>query len=192
MKKILILDGHPDSQSFCRAIADQYESGARAAGRTVTRLNIRDLQFDPINHFGYRQIQPLEPDLLRAQEAIRQCEHLVLVSPVWWGSPPALLKGFFDRALTSGFSHRFNPEKKIPEKLLGGRSATVLYTQGAKWWYSKFVIGDPFWKVIRNSVLGFCGFSPINRYCFDTVKSGDDNERKRILTVASGLGNTGA
>ena len=191
MKKILVLDGHPDNESFCAQMAIDYERGAKQTGYEVKHLKVRDLQFDPISHYGYRQAQELEPDLKTAQELIQWCEHLVVVSPVWWGTPPALLKGFFDRTFIRGFSHAFNVTKKRPEKLLRGRSATVLYTQGAFWWYSKLIIGDAFWKVMKRSILGFCGFSPVKRYYFDTVKSGDDNERKRILAVAYNLGEKG-
>lgn len=39
----------------------------------------------------------LEEDLVKAQELIRWADHLVFVYPIWWGTMPAVLKGFFDR-----------------------------------------------------------------------------------------------
>ena len=70
-KKILVLLGHPDADTYSGAMATTYETAAREAGHDVTRLNIGELQFDPILHKGYKEIQPLEPDLLRVQDAIR-------------------------------------------------------------------------------------------------------------------------
>jgi putative NADPH-quinone reductase len=191
MKKILILDGHPDDKSFCAAAVDKYYDGAKSAGLSVDMLKIRDLKFDPILHFGYRQRQELEKDLLMAQEKIKECNHLVFVVPVWWGGLPALTKGFFDRVFMSGFSHKFNPAKKIQEKLLTGRSVSVIYTQGGPWWYSKFFIGDAFWKSVKRAIFGFAGFSPVKRKYYDTVKSGDDAERTRILNDVYKLGTKG-
>lgn len=53
---------------------------------------------------GYREVQALEPDLVAAQENIRWYERWAIFYPVWWGSVPALLKGFFDRVLYADFA----------------------------------------------------------------------------------------
>lgn len=44
----------------------------------------------------------LEEDLVKAQELIRWADHLVFVYPIWWGTMPAVLKGFFDRVFLPG------------------------------------------------------------------------------------------
>lgn len=190
-KRILVLDGHPDQESFCAAMAAQYVDGAKEAGYTVEILAVRNLVFDPVLHYGYRKVMDLEPDLLITQEAIKQCEHLVIITPVWWGNIPALFKGFFDRAFISGFSHRFNVQIKRPEGLLKGRSASVLYTQGSPWFYSLLVRRDSFWKTLKGSILDFCGFHPVKRKYFDKVKSGTDADRHAILEKAYELGKRG-
>lgn len=192
-KKILVLDGHPDAESLCAALADRYVAGAVEAGHEVSRLKIRDLAFDPILHFGYRAPQELEPDLLEAQSLIRACEHLVIVTPLWWAGLPALFKGFIDRTFVRGFSHAFNPAKGIPEKLLSGRSATVIYTQGAPFFYSFLFVGDAFWKMVKRGVLGFAGFSPIRRICFSKIQPGQPHDMyAKILDQATALGRQGA
>ena len=54
MKKIFILYGHPDSVGMCHDLAEAYETAARAAGNSVSRLNIGEMRFDPVLHHGYR------------------------------------------------------------------------------------------------------------------------------------------
>jgi len=190
-KKILILNGHPDSESFCRYIADNYEAGAKEAGFEVKRINIADVKFEMNLQYGYRKRMELEPDLLQAQQDILWCEHLVIVTPVWWGTLPACLKGFFDRTFLGGFSHRFNPAKKLPEKLLTGRSASVLYTQGGPKIFSYLIMGDAFWKVLKRCILNFCGFSPVKRKIFDRIKGRTEKEMADILTESKELGGKG-
>ena len=52
------------------------------------------------------ELQPLEPDLIRAQCDIDRAEHLVFVDLTWWSAFPALLKGVFDRVMTPSFAFR--------------------------------------------------------------------------------------
>ncbi len=190
MRKILIIDAHPDSESLGAFLCKKYEENARQ-NHDVEKIVIRDLSFDPVLHFGYRVAQDLEPDLLQAQKKIKACEHLVLFTPNWWGSLPALAKGFFERIFIRGFSHRFNPEKKIAEKLLNGKTASVIYTQSSPKFYTKFIIGDAFWKCLTKSILGYVGFSNLKRYYISKAKSIDPQRMKKILYDLEKMGKDG-
>ena len=68
-QRILILLGHPDANSLCAALASAYAEGASAAGAEVRWLRLGEMDFDPLLHAGYRDAQPLEPDLVAAQAA---------------------------------------------------------------------------------------------------------------------------
>ena len=52
-KKILIINGHPNKNSFCFGIAEAYREGASDAGAEVKEIIIRDLKFNPNLEFGY-------------------------------------------------------------------------------------------------------------------------------------------
>ena len=190
MKKILIIDGHPDSESLVAFFCKKYEEAARRTHQ-VDKIIIRDLKFDPILHYGYRKLQDLEPDLILAQEKIKACEHLVLFVPNWWGGLPALTKGFIERVFIRGFSHRFNPQKKMAEKLLSGRTASVIYTQSSPKFYTRLIIGDPFWKCLKNSILTYVGFLDVKRYYIPKAKKVEPKRLEAILKDLEKMGKEG-
>ena len=66
MKKILLIDGHPDETRLTSALMSAYSRGAEEAGYQVSQILIRELAFEPNLQFGYKQRLELEPDLLAA------------------------------------------------------------------------------------------------------------------------------
>lgn len=185
------MDGHPDAGSFGDALARAYVSGARANGHEVRVLRLRDLDFDPILHGGFTHPQPLEPALVKAQSAIRWCQHLVIVTPCWWWSVPALLKGFIDRVFLPGFSVEYLDRPPFIRKLLKGRSARVIYTQNSPQLLALLAREDLFWRNMRRAFLGHCGFRPIRRTLLANMKAANRRRREHWLMRVHRLGSRG-
>jgi NAD(P)H dehydrogenase (quinone) len=167
---IYLLLAHPDKDSFNGSIADEYEKAAIAKGHTVRRQNLGDMKFDPILWHGYKQRQELEPDLLQAKENILWCKHWVIVYPIWWGSVPALLKGFLDRALHSGFAYKYHETGPLWDKLLAGRSAQLITTSDAPWWWIWIAYRNSDIGTMKHAVLKFCGISPVKVHRIDSMR----------------------
>jgi len=187
-RRILVILGHPDSNSLCGAFAEAYAKGAQAAGAEVEILRLGELSFDPMLHRGYQEIQPLEPDLLRAQERITWAQHLAFVYPTWWGGPPALLKGFFDRTFLPGFAFQSRKRGPFWDRLLAGRSGRLIVTADSPSLYDWFVNGMPAVRLVRKAVLAFCGVKPVRVKRFAIVKQADEPLRQRWIAQAEALG----
>lgn len=188
-QRIAILFGHPMPESFNTALGLAYAAGARAAGADVRELHLGRLTFDPLLHKGYTAIQPLEPDLLRAQEDIRWAEHLVVCFPIWWGVPPALLKGFIDRVFHPGWAFKYETRASLFQKrLLSGRSARLVCTMDSPPWYYRLVIGAPAIAKMKNSVFGFCGIRPVRATLVGSVRFSTPARRTRWLRQLTDLG----
>ncbi|WP_232793797.1 NAD(P)H-dependent oxidoreductase [Siphonobacter sp. SORGH_AS_0500] len=160
MKKILIINGHPDRDSYNYALSEAYRTAAIRAGAELTQINIADLQFDPNLRFGYRKRMELEPDLVEALQKIKEAEHIVWFFPMWWYSYPAVMKGFVDRLFLPGIVMKFIEGKPFPEKLLKGRTARIVITADTPSWYDRFL-----WAVqqlinSKKERLNFVGFIP--------------------------------
>lgn len=189
-KKIFILLGHPDNDSFNCTLADQYQRGAEEAGHEVRRVNISEMQFDPILHHGYRQVQALEPDLISFQENVRWCDHFVVFYPAWWSTMPALLKGLFDRVWTPGFAYNFTGEFSW-KKLLKGKSARVFITSDTIPFIQRLVFGDTA-NELRRGILWFAGFGPIRVKKIGYLKHfGSIARRERIKGKVYSMGRKG-
>jgi NAD(P)H dehydrogenase (quinone) len=159
-KRIFVFLGYDLKDSFSGFLADEYERAAREAGHEVRRMNLGDMQFDPILHKGYREIQPLEPDLLKVQENIKWCNHFVAVYPVWWSAMPARFKGMFDRMWLPGFAYKFSPRGVFWKRLLKGRTARIILMMDTYPMILRLAFGD-YTNELRRAILWFAGFSPI-------------------------------
>ena len=100
---------------------------------------------------------PLETDLLKSQEYISQADHIAIFYPTWWGTIPAKLKGFFDRILLPGYAFKFSESSPVQEKLLIGKTATIVTTMDTPIWYYKYVQGNLGVRLLKNLILKFCG-----------------------------------
>lgn len=187
MSDILVILGHPDTNSYCAALADAYVRGARAAGAQVKLVKLAELDFDPVLHHGYNEIQELEPDLQEMQREISAARHVVWVYPMWWVGAPALLKGFVDRTFLPGWAFKYEGHA-LPTKLLTGRSARVIMTMDSpNWWY---MLGyrRAATHSFHNGTLGFSGFAPVKSTNVQGVQAMSPAQRGAQLERVRGQG----
>ncbi|MHC8316301.1 NAD(P)H-dependent oxidoreductase [Pseudomonas sp. LB3P31] len=186
-KRILVILGHPSSNSFCAALVERYTQSALRAGHEVRQLFLGQLMFDPVLREGYQQVQPLEPDLLQAQADVLWAEQLTLVFPIWWGGIPAVLKGFFDRVFLPGFAFKYRKGKAFPDKLLRGRSAHLLVTMDTPPWYYRWFYHMPGVHQMRKTILQFCGIKPAATLTFGPILDSNTAQRERWLQQAEAI-----
>lgn len=157
MQKILVISANPKPSSLTLSLAQEYSKQA-AEYADVQFLDISTMQFDSDLHHGHDMEQALERDLIQFQEALTWCDHLVLFTPIWWGSIPAKLKGLFDRTLLPGFAFKYVKGKAFPKQLLKGKSARVFALMDTPPWYYRLIQGAPVVKELKKPVLEFVGF----------------------------------
>lgn len=189
-KRILVILGHPARHSLCAELANTYVEAARGAGNDVRLLCLGKMQFDPVLHEGYQKVQPLEPDLVTAQQALTWAEHVVLVYPLWWSAAPALLKGFFDRILLPGFAFKYRNDSVRCDRLLQGRTARLIVTMDNPPWYYRWLRGAPGVRQIQRDTLAFCGIAPAPVTCFGPVQGATAAQRDGWLATVRRLGQT--
>ena len=188
MKNILIINGHPNKNSFNKALANAYKTGASTREVTIQEIHIADLNFNPNLEFGYSKRMELEPDLIDAWEKIKWADHLVWVHPVWWGSMPAKLKGFIDRVFLPGFAFKYRENSVWWDKLLTGKTAHIITTLDQPGWYYALFYGKPSINQLRKSTLQFCGVKPVKVTYIGIVKDAPESKRTKWLQHVESLG----
>jgi putative NADPH-quinone reductase/1,4-dihydroxy-2-naphthoate octaprenyltransferase len=186
--RVLLLLAHPRRDSLCAALADAYAAGAATAGVTLRRCDIAALQFDPNVTHEPIDAQPCEPDIRAAMQDIAWANHLVFVFPTWWGTMPALLKGFLDRVLLPGFAFAFRPDSDDWDKLLAGRSAHLLTTMDTPSFVYRWIYRAPGLNGLAKATLGFCGIAPVRRTIFGPVRSSQAGHRAGWIAQAHAAG----
>lgn len=186
--RVLVVLGHPRPDSFCAALADAYAAGAADAGAEVRRLNLAELDFEPNVLESSPRTQHTEAGVTDAMTSLAWAEHLVFVFPTWWGTMPALLKGFLDRVLMPGFAFEDREDGEGWHKLLTGRSAHLLTTMDTPPFVYRWIYGSPGLNGLARATLGFCGIAPVRRTIFAPIKDSEPWQRQRWLMQAQAAG----
>ena len=162
-KRIYILNGHPAEHSLSRTLAEHYAGAAQDANHEVRLAHLGDLDFDIDFGFGgYQQTKPLAPSLNQFLEDLEWADHIVIVTPMWWGGMPAKLKGLFDRTFLPGrtFDTREKTPLGFPSPLLSGRTARLIVTSDTPNWLMWLCYGNSLFRQVREQILGFVGIRP--------------------------------
>ena len=130
----VVIRAHPSPESFNASIATRYCETARACGQVAEIRDLYALDFDPLLKEEERPRAAsitLAPDVQAEIEAIRGAEMYVLVYPVWFAMPPAILKGYIDRVLGAEVTAR-QIQDRTATGVLSGRHMLSITTSGAR------------------------------------------------------------
>ena len=130
--RIALILAHPSAVSFCATLADDCAEVLRAAGGEVVVRDLYRMGFDPclsaaelpgsVGH-GPRA------DVVAERAILADVDSYLLVYPLWFNAPPAMLKGYVDRVLSGGFG--FAPTAHGADPLLVGKTLVSVTTSGA-------------------------------------------------------------
>ena len=192
MAKIAIVVGHPAHDSYCEALGQAYLRGAESGGHQAQLFVLGRMHFDAILREGYRREQALESDLMVAREALRACDHWVLVFPLWCGDMPAIMKGFIERVLQPDLLAIQAAQGKASWKMFKGKSARVIMTMGMPGWFYRWYYGAHALKLVRRNILHFIGVKPVRSTIYGMIEAVSREKRKEWLREVEALGHRAA
>lgn len=190
MKKILIIQGHPDAGNdhYCEVIAKKYRSAAKSAGNEIRTLVVAELDFPLLKSKREFEQAAVCDSIEAAQLEIMWADHIVVIYPLWLGDMPALLKGFWEQVLRPGFALSKSSPNEPFKYLLAGKSARIFVTMGMpsnvyRWFFKAHSV-----KSLKRNVLKFCGFKPVKFTLIGGVSESNEGHLKAELSNVSRLG----
>lgn len=134
--KHAVIVAHPDADSFTLSVARTYCEAVEAAGQSAVLRDLYRMDFDPVLKESER---PGDTPFAPAQDVAAELALLegagafVLVYPIWFGTPPAMLKGYIERVLGAGLSPRalHGHLGRPPHPLLGGKQLLSFSSSGS-------------------------------------------------------------
>jgi putative NADPH-quinone reductase len=176
--KILVVNGHPDAESFVAAIFTEFVKSIDRSNHEVEVIELGKMKFDPVLRFGYRKKMSADSEIEKSQELLKWADHVVFIYPIWWSSMPSLLKGWLDRVLTPGFAYSMGGIRSI--KHLNGRTAELVLTCDGPAFYYKYLAHTPI-KLMKKHILARCGVKVKKVHIFGGVRSASGATRAKFL-----------
>ncbi len=186
---LLIVYTHPNHNSLCHAMLEQVQRGIAANGHTV-ETRIIDLyadEFNPalvFNEQKRRRDMHLDPELEHYRELVRWADQLVFIYPIWWGRPPAMLLGFFDRMMASGFAYKHRKAGDLmPEGLLKGKSVVCISTMMGPTGYLQYWLGNAHRLLMRRALFNYIGIRKVKFWEFGSMEKTNGRQQQKLERI---------
>jgi NAD(P)H dehydrogenase (quinone) len=169
--KHAVIACHPEEKSFTLSVARRYSEAVVAHGHEVVLRDLYRMKFDPVLKAAERKGRPAR-DVDKEWALLGKVDVYVLVYPVWFGVPPAMLVGYIDRVFGAG-RNRGQGGDGGPGELLAGKRLVSMTSSGSMsaWLSEKGVLGS-LRTVYDRYFSEVFGFTETHRYHFDGVVDG--------------------
>ena len=187
----LIVVANPNPDSFSHAMA-------AVARRTLAQhhcdVALHDLhaeRYDPVQPTG-EATNTASSDALVEQHCaeLARADLIVVCHSVWWGQPPAILKGLIDRTFrldtAYGYPEGVGPEG-IPVGLLRARQALVFNTSNTPAEREREALGDPLERIWKDCIFDLCGVRHFTRRTCAPIASSSLAQREAWLAEVEAL-----
>jgi NAD(P)H dehydrogenase (quinone) len=199
----LVVLASPEPSSFAAALAHTAAGALEESGWRVTLLDLYAEGFDPVlsaRDFTTRlipeRLQPMDeqahaaaggtfdPELARHVELFLAADLLLLVSPMWWFSVPAMLKGWIDRVFANGVAYRYPDVPPWSGHLGAKRSRLIMTSSYEAEQFHEGRCGD-LERVLHpllHGTLAYTGMQVLEPFIAYAADSVDDRTRGRYLS----------
>ncbi|MGZ9584698.1 NAD(P)H-dependent oxidoreductase [Paenibacillus marinisediminis] len=187
--KVAVINTHPNPDSFTYAVREVVESALQEHGHDIQLRDLYTLMFNPVltvEDFAASKSGNVPEDVRVEQEYVKWADCLIIIYPLWWGTLPALLKGYIDRVFAYGFAYSMDGDGI--KKLLSGKKAILFTMMGnSEEHYQEVKMFEAMKKTVDEAIFEFVGIDVLEHKYFPSVTTVDDEARKKMLEEAKGI-----
>jgi NAD(P)H dehydrogenase (quinone) len=158
---ILIVKAHPSPSSHTNRIAETYANAKKDKKHDVKIVDLYAKEYETC-YLTFDNIREMVPPPTQKifEEQITWADEIVVVHPIWWGMPPAIMKNWIDLTFWVHFAYKYSPDGKVIT-MLNGKTAKIFATCGGTgWWYYLPIMPlASYWKLC---VFGFTGVDVVD------------------------------
>ncbi len=185
----LIISCHPYEGSFAAGVAENIKEALQSKGKNVTHI---DLIADGFNHVMdkedlslWRQGGFKDSLVGKYMDAIKNADILIMPFPIWWGTMPAILKGFIDKVFLPGFTYTHGENGQLIG-LMPDKKAVLITTMETPERVFNNYYGNPIESALIKDTLQTCGIEVEKHFVIDNILSGGkENAEKRMNEIVS-------
>ncbi len=183
----LIVYTHPNHNSLNAAFLEAVRTGLKKNGNSkdVKILDLYKDEFDPrliFNEEKKRRDMHVDPAMAEYREQLLWADNLVYIYPIWWGRPPAMLLGYFDKLLSTNFAYKSKNEY-LTEGLIKGKKAIFISTMKGPTLYPMLLLGNAHKRLMKNAIFKFIGFKKFKFFEFGSMESKTGKQEKALKKV---------
>jgi putative NADPH-quinone reductase len=181
----LILYCHPWEGSYNFAFLKAITKGLEKRNVSYEILDLVLDGFNPVMTEAdlavYRKGAFVDPKVGEYQEKLMRAEEIIIITPIWWGMPPAILKGFFDKVFLPHWAYETSDSGLLQGKLTHIKKATVISTMNSPQFYYNLFLKSPLKNSMILGTLKACGVQNIKWISFPNVLKQKQGIREKWL-----------
>jgi NAD(P)H dehydrogenase (quinone) len=165
---------HPSGRAFTRLMAETYVTAIKALGHDVLVRDLYALNFDPrlhVDELPNREGGEPRPEIVIERAMLRDVDVFAFFYPIWFGSPPAMLKGYVERVFGAGFGYA-SVKGGGNTPLLAGRKMISFTSTGSE---NTWLVDSGSWnavrKVFNERLTSACGLESVEHVNFGGVEA---------------------
>ena len=163
---------HPSGRAFTRLMADTYIAAVRALGHEVLVRDLYAMNFDPCLHVDElpsREGGEPRPEVMIERTMLKDVDVFAFFYPIWFGSPPAMLKGYIERVFGAGFGYESIKGGGNEPLLAGRRMISVTSTGSENTWLVDSGSWNAVRKIFNERLTSACGLESVEHVNFGGV-----------------------
>ncbi len=184
MRFLIIYSNHHQG-NFNEKLLKRVKNKIIHSGHELVIRDLYQIKFNPVlttEDFEMISAGQTPEDIRKEQDFIKWADVMIFIYPVWWGSMPAITKGYIDRVFSWGFAYK--TENKVIKPLLTDKKAIIMNTLGqSKQEYEKGMFAAMN-LVNSEGIFGFCGVQIADQIYFPSIHSVNEKDLENYFVMA--------